>query len=146
MSSAYSFRSYKTIATQTAPPGQLVAMLYEGAIRFLESALTGFQYDDPKLFNETINNNVIRAQEILRELDNSLDLTQGGELAATLRRLYRYMDNQLTHSNVRKTPEGINDAISRLSTLRDTWRTMLVQQGAAQQESAAPYATLSAVS
>ena len=145
MNPTLSFRSYKTIAAQTAPPGQLVVMLYEGAIRFLEGALTGFQHDDPKQFNETINNNVIRAQEIIRELDGSLDLDQGGELAATLRRLYIYMDDQLTRSNVRKTPEGIHDAIHRLSTLRDAWRTMLVQRGGAQREPA-PYAALSATS
>ena len=85
MATAAPLRSYQTIATQTAPPGQLVLMLYEGAIRFLERALAGFQHEDPLEFNETINNNVIRAQDILNELSNSLDLHQGGALAATLR-------------------------------------------------------------
>ena len=141
MNAAYSFRSYKTIATQTAPPGQLVVMLHDGAIRFLECALGGFQHDDPKEFNETINNNVLRAQEIINELDDSLDLAQGGELAATLRRLYKFMDNQLTHSNASKSPEGIRDALHRLSTLRDAWREMLAQRGCAQQEPA-PYTPL----
>jgi flagellar protein FliS len=145
MNPTHSFRSYKTIAAQTAPPGQLVVMLYDGAIRFLERALAGFQHSDPKEFNETINNNVIRAQEILRELDGSLDLDQGGELSVTLRRLYNYMDDRLTHSNANKNPEGIHDAIRRLSTLSDAWRTMLIQRGGAQREPA-PYATLSATS
>lgn len=140
-----SFRSYQAIATQTAPRGQLVVMLYDGAIRFLECALTGFQFDDPKEFNETINNNVIRAQEIIRELDNSLDLAQGGELATTLRRLYIYMDNQLTLSNGHKTPEGIRDAVKRLSILRDAWREMLDQQGLAPRASE-PYAALAVTS
>ena len=134
MTSAHSFRSYKTVATQTAPPGQLVVMLYDGAIRFLECALGGFQHDDPKEFNETINNNIIRGQEIIRELDNSLDLAQGGELAATLRRLYKYMDEQLTLSNWRKTPEGIRDAVFRLATLRDAWREMLALRGSLPRE------------
>ena len=129
MNAAYSFRSYKTVATQTAQPGQLVVMLYEGAIRFLERALEGFQYEDPKEFNETINNNVIKAQEILNELDASLDLDQGGELAVTLRGLYNYMNNRLTDSNAEKSPEGIHDAVQRLSTLRDAWREMLGHPG-----------------
>lgn len=143
MNSTHSFRSYKSVATQTAPPGQLVVMLYEGAIRFLERALDGFQYDDPKEFNETINNNVIRAQDILIELDASLDLDQGGELAVTLRGLYNYMHDRLTDSNADKTPEGIHDAIQRLSTLRDAWRDMLAQQGGYQRQPAA-YASLDA--
>ena len=131
MVTAAPLRSYRTIATHTAPPGQLVLMLYEGAIRFLERALAGFQHEDPLEFNATINNNVIRAQEILNELNNSLDLQQGGDLAATLRRLYNYMNRQLTLSNTRKSPEGIHDTVERLSVLRDAWSEMLRQQTAA---------------
>ena len=128
MSTAAPLRSYRTIATQTAPPGHLVLMLYEGAIRFLEQALAGFEHEDPLEFNVTINNNVLRAQEILIELDHSLDLPQGGDLALTLRRLYDYMNRQLTLSNTRKSPEGIHDTIKRLSVLRDAWSEMLRQQ------------------
>ena len=131
MSIAAPLRSYKTIATQTAPPGQLVLMLYEGAIRFLDRALAGFQHEDPLEFNTTINNNVIRAQEILTELNNSLDVQQGGDLATTLRGLYGYMNRQLTISNTRKSPEGIHDTITRLSVLRDAWSEMLRQQSSA---------------
>jgi flagellar secretion chaperone FliS len=125
---AYPLRSYQTVATQTASPGQLVVMLYDGAIRFLERALTGFQHDDPLEFNRTINNNVLRAQEIISELNNSLDLNSGGELAMTLRRLYNYMHRQLVFSNTRKKPEGIQDTIDRLTTLRDAWTEMLRRQ------------------
>lgn len=128
MTTTQPLRSYQQIATQTAPPGQLVVMLYDGAIRFLEQALTGFQYKDPLEFNSTINNNVIRAQEIITELNCSLDLTQGGELAVQLRRIYDYMHHRLTLSNNQKVPDGIRDAIQRLSTLRDAWREMLLQQ------------------
>jgi flagellar protein FliS len=128
MTSAYSLRSYQSVATQTAPPGQLVLMLYEGAIRFLERSLTGFQRQDPAEFHETINNNILRAQEILTHLNTALDLEQGGELALTLRRLYHYMDHQLTHSNIQKCPRGIQDTIARLSTLRDAWKEMLNQR------------------
>jgi flagellar secretion chaperone FliS len=129
MTTAAPLRSYRTIATQTAPPGQLVLMLYEGAIRFLEQALADFDQADPLEFNATIHNNVRRAQDILTELNNSLDLSQGGDLAATLRGLYGYMHRQLTLSNTRKTPEGIHDNISRLTVLRDAWSQMLRQQG-----------------
>jgi flagellar secretion chaperone FliS len=135
MFSSHPLRSYQTVATQTAPPGQLVLMLYDGAIRFLERALDGFQHKDPLEFNATINNNVIRAQQILRELDHSLDLAQGGELATTLRRLYRFMDQKLTTSNIRKSSEGIHDTIRRLCALRDAWRQMLGQPGTGQSAS-----------
>ena len=63
---------------QTAPPGQLVVMLYDGAIRFLERANVGFQHDDPLEFNATINNNVLRAQEIT-DARRQHRISRGGE-------------------------------------------------------------------
>lgn len=118
-------RSYQQVSTQTATPGQLVLMLYDGAIRFLERAKTGFQYDDPLLFNKTINDNILRAQEIINELNASLNMEAGGEFAANMRRLYEYMDWRLMMSNFKKEESGITEIIGYLTTLRDAWAEML---------------------
>jgi flagellar secretion chaperone FliS len=118
-------RSYQKIATQTASPGLLILQLYDGAIRFLERALGGFQHRDPLDFNVTINNNIIRAQEIINHLNDSLDLDRGGELAITLRRLYDYLHRRLNQSNVHKSPEGIRETLTHLTELRDAWQKML---------------------
>ncbi len=130
MISAHLLRSYQASAAQTAPPGQLVLMLYDGAIRFLDLALAGFGHQDPLEFNETINNNVLHAQQVIEELNQCLDLRQGGELAITLRSLYAYMDRRLAAANTRKAPEGIEEVLQRLTTLRDAWREMLSHQSA----------------
>ena len=129
MNVANPWKSYRQIATQTAPPGQLVLMLYEGAIRFLERAEAGFQLEDPVEFNTTINDNILRAQDIVRELDFSLNVEAGGELAVQLRRLYDYFDRLLLEANLRKDPAGIAEVIKRITVLRDAWETMLAQQG-----------------
>jgi flagellar protein FliS len=126
------WQSYRQVATQTASPGQLVLMLYEGAIRFLERARQGFAADDPLEFNQTINNNVLRAQAIINELDFALDLQHGGELAATLSRLYSYLDRRLHEANQHKNEAGIVEVVRRLTILRDAWAEMLQQQNAAQ--------------
>ena len=125
------WNSYRQISAQTASPGQLVLMLYEGAIRFLEKAMVGFELDDPAEFNQTINNNLIRAQNIIGELNSTLNMDQGGELAHTLRRLYVYMDDRLLESNLRKTRDGIEDTLQRLTVLRDAWQQMLHGQAVA---------------
>lgn len=122
-------RSYQQVATQTAPPGQLVLMLYEGAIRFLERALAGFKLEDPAAFNQTISNNVIRAQDIIFELNVTLNIQQGGELAMTLRRLYDYMDRRLMEGNLKKDEGAINEVVGRIIVLRDAWAQMLANQG-----------------
>ena len=117
--------SYRRVAMQTAPPGHLVLMLYEGTLRFLERALTGFSIEDPAECNETISNNIVRAQEIIRELARCLDLNMGGELAQHLDRLYDYFDRRLMESNLTKKEDGIRDVINRVSVLRNAWATML---------------------
>ena len=98
-------------------------MLFDGAIRFLEKARLGFAADDPLEFNQTINNNVVRAQDILHELNWSLDLEKGGKFAATLRRLYGYMDHRLHDSNQYKREDGIVDVIQRVTVLRRFMRS-----------------------
>ena len=104
--SAKGWQSYQQVATQTASRGQLVLMLFDGAVRFLEQALAGFEQEDPGLFNLTINNNVQRAQAIVDELNGSLDMGQGADLARHLRDLYNYLDRRLDESNRTKSPRG----------------------------------------
>lgn len=118
-------KSYMQVATATASPGQLVLMLYDGAIRYLEGALRGFQLDDPGESNSTINFSIQRAQAILDELNAALNMGAGGEFAEKLRALYSYLDRRLFESNLRKEPEGIQEVINRLAVLRDAWREML---------------------
>lgn len=124
------WNSYRQTATQTASPGQLVLMLYDGALRFLEKSLSGFDVEDPAKSNEMISNNIIRAQNIIAELNGTLNLNDGGAIATTLRGLYNYMDDRLMESNLRKSPEGIRETISRLTSLRDAWFQMLQGLGA----------------
>ncbi len=118
-------QSYRQIATQTASPGQLVLMLYDGAIRYLERALRGFASEDPVEFNQTINNNVQRAQEIINELDRSLNMSQGGEFSSNMRRLYNYFDRRLQQGNLGKKDSGIKEVVACLTVLRDAWAEML---------------------
>jgi flagellar protein FliS len=122
-------QSYRQVSANTASPGQLVVMLYDGAIKFLERALAGFDFDDPLEFNSTISNNVLRAQQILSEMNSSLDMERGGEISGTLRRLYDYMDRLLTRSNLHKTRAGIEETIRHLTELRSAWKEMLSGAG-----------------
>lgn len=123
------WQSYRQVATQTASPGQLVLLLYNGIIRFLEQARLGFGLDDPKEFNEAINNNLQRALAIINELSQSLNMTEGGEFAVRMRALYDYFDRRLHESNMNKTEPGIVEVLKHATVLRDAWAEML-QKGA----------------
>jgi flagellar protein FliS len=119
------WQSYRQVATQTASPGQLVVLLYSGILRFLEQARLGFVSDDPKESIEAVNNNILRAQAIIQEMDQSLNMQEGGEFATRMRALYDYLDRRLHESNVTKTEPGIQEVIRHITVLRDTWTEML---------------------
>lgn len=125
---AKAWKSYRQIATQTAPPGQLVLMLYEGAIRSLDRALPGFDMDDPAEANMVVHNNLQRAQDIIRELSQSLNFELGGEFAAKMRSLYDYFERRLWESDLKKERHGVDEVIKHLTQLRDAWATMLAGQ------------------
>jgi flagellar protein FliS len=121
--------SYRKVATQTATPGQLVLMLYDGALRFLDKALTGFDHRDPLLFNQTISNNILRAQAIIHEMNASLNMEAGGEVASNFRSLYNYFYRRLTEANRTKKKAPVEETISHLRGLRDSWAEMLRRGG-----------------
>ena len=128
MTAVNPWKSYRRIATQTAPPGQLVLMLFDGALSALDRALLGFGFSDIAERNSAIHNNIQHALDIIRELNSSLDLEAGGELANTLRGLYAYFERRLIASNLKKSRQGIDEVIPMLKALRDAWFQML--QGA----------------
>jgi flagellar protein FliS len=123
-------QSYKTISLETAPPAQLVLMLFDGAIKFLERAKLGFGIEDPVEMNETVHNNITRAQDIINELNSTLNMDQGGEVAVVLRDLYVYLDNRLFESNIRKESQGVQEVIDRLGTVQAGWSEMLELESA----------------
>jgi flagellar secretion chaperone FliS len=131
MRAANPWKSYRETATLTAPPGQIILMLFEGAIHALERSLPGFSNTDPAEANMIVHNNLQRAQDIIRELNGSLNMEQGGEFAANMRRLYDYLERRIWESNLKKNATGVGEAIRHLTVLRDAWSTMLNKQGAA---------------
>ena len=125
------WQSYRKVAVQTASPGHLVLMLYDGAISFLEKALHGFTYKDPAQFNQTISNNIIRAQNIIREMNIRLDMERGEDVAENLRKLYNYFNKRLQQANFKKNREPIEEVLGHLREIRDGWAEMLAKGGAA---------------
>lgn len=92
------YEQYKTTQISTATPGQLVVMLYDGAIKFCKMAKLGIEQKNI----ETANNNLIKVQNIIQELKISLDMKAGGELSETLDALYEYMLRRLIEANMKK--------------------------------------------
>jgi flagellar protein FliS len=127
MDTAESARRYRTTAVNTATPGQLVLMLFDGALRFMATAAAGFEEPAlPRRF-EIVHNNLVKAQNILRELQTTLDLEAGGQFSERMFALYDFMVTQLAEANLRKDPRPIRTVTRLLAQIRAAWAEMLAQ-------------------
>lgn len=124
-------RAYRANAVLTASPGQLVLMLYDGALKSLALAREAFDTpaEDPRRI-AAINQQLLKAQAIIGELQNGLNLEAGGEFARTMNRLYDFHLARLLEANMRKQVAPVIEVERLVRELRDAWAQMLSQQDA----------------
>ena len=97
--------------------GGLVELLYERAVRDLEGARELMLLDeDPRAMADAIQL-IVHAQAIITELQASLNLKAGGELAVNLLRIYEYMQYRLSESVKAKKHGGIDEVKNLLYDL-----------------------------
>jgi flagellar protein FliS len=128
-------RTYRANAVLTASPGQLVLMLYDGALRALGIAREALERndDDPRRL-ELVNTQLIKAQAIIGELQDTLNHEAGGDFATTMYRLYDYYNRRLLEANLRKQAAPVVEVERLLREVRDAWADMLHKQDPARPE------------
>lgn len=129
------YDKYRQSSVQTSNPAQLVIMLYDGAIRFVKTAMDGLAQKD----NEKANLNLGKAQTIVSELMSTLDRSY--DISKSLYSLYEYTNYLLVEANIRKDVTKAEEAVGYLTDLRETW--LQASKIAAGQE-ASPVSTESA--
>jgi flagellar protein FliS len=118
------YSQYMARAVQTASPGQLVVMLYDGFLRFCAQAEEALAQGDVN----TAGNRLTRAADIVNELRISLDVERGGEIAVNLSSIYVYVAECLMHARVRRDPERIREARRHMAELRAAWAQIAQQR------------------
>lgn len=111
-------REYRKNAVNGASPLQLVVMLYDGALKFMEAGKKGMIDGD----REKQNQNLQKAQKIIMELMSCLDMKEGKEIAQNLLSLYSYVLNELVVGNMSDDKDAIDRSIKVLTDLRESWR------------------------
>ena len=95
--STHALQTYKQIQVSTASEGELILMVFDGAIRFANQAIHCIEQSD----HAGANTNLLKAQDIIYELIMALDL-ETGEIAHNLYRLYMYVNQLLVQGNVQR--------------------------------------------
>lgn len=109
--------AYKQASVETASPEKLVAMLYGKTVVLLrqaEKAIAENKYEE-------CHNSLSKVRAIICELNRTLDMEQGGEIAENLRKLYDFYYMEVVKANVKKDAAFLQPAISFFESLRDIW-------------------------
>lgn len=109
--------AYKSNSVLMAPQKKLIIMLYDGIIKNLK--LSQINMRENKI--EKANTTIAKAQDILTELMSTLNFDKGGDIAQGLFSLYQYMYTKTIQANISKNTEDLEEVISMIQDLRETW-------------------------
>lgn len=105
-------------AVDDANPHRLVLMLFDGALDQIHQARGALQRGDVPEKCRAIRHAVRIVEEGLLA---PLDLEGGGEIAANLDALYRYVLQQLTMANLRNDEKLLHECVQLIQVVRDGW-------------------------
>jgi len=107
-------QAYLQTQVNTTTQGDLLIMLYDGAIKFLGQAKKKIEEKDYAQKGILIT----KAINVISELDESLNGQKGGELAQNLHKLYFYCNTRLLKANLEMNTALIDEVLRILSALR----------------------------
>lgn len=105
----------------SADPKGLVALLLGGAIDRIQEAQGHLERKDVARKGEALG----RALAIVGELNGSLDLARGGEIAANLNSLYDYVGRRITEANLRNDAGVLEEVSGLLREIKAGWDAMV---------------------
>lgn len=109
--------AYRTNAIETASPEQLTLMCYDGALKFMRRARLAMQDGNRARSGEAIG----RAQAVINELNVTLNMDAGGEIARNLRDLYLFVNRHLAAGMVDQDPAMVSECMEIIGGLRESW-------------------------
>lgn len=113
------YQQYQQNNVNTATPGDLTLMLYNGALKFLRQGKAAIE--QKKI--EEANNKIGRVQDIIAELMSSLNMEI--EISKNMYALYDFMNNRLIEANIKKDKEILVEVEGLLVEMRDTWKEVI---------------------
>lgn len=114
----YGAKAYHKTAVETASKEKILLMLYESGIRYLKKSVVAMEQKNWAEKGIALG----KAQDIINELQNSLNFEVGGDLARQLEGLYLHMFQETTKANIENDPKKINHCIKIMETLYSGWK------------------------
>lgn len=109
--------SYREATARGASPVRLVLCLYEQAIEDLRCAVVALEKGDIESRTRAINH----ALSVIAQLQGSLDMKRGGEVARNLDRFYGVVRVGLIEAQTNQSARILGQQISQLATVHEAW-------------------------
>jgi flagellar protein FliS len=122
--SARAAQAYVQTHVQSRSPLELVVMLYDGLLRQIGDAGAALAARNLPAKGEAVS----RALAILSELQSTLNMEQGGEIARSLDGLYTYVNGRLLEGSGQNDAAAFDESIRLLRPLRDAWAELAAQE------------------
>jgi flagellar protein FliS len=117
---AYGSEIYRQTQVTTVDKGRLIIILYEGAIKFIREAIAAQAAGDIPTKATCIN----RTLDIINELNQSLNMQEGGEIAVNLRRIYKFWNEHLLRAKVSRDGNGLSEVEGMMVSLAQAWEVV----------------------
>jgi flagellar protein FliS len=116
---ALAHNQYIQTQVNTAIPGELTLMLYNGCLRFMKQAMLDMKNKEYEKKNVNLN----KSQDILDEL--LITLNHNYEISTNLSALYVFIKEKLFEANIKLDVDSLQVSIDLVTELRDTWAEAL---------------------
>lgn len=113
------YQSYQQNSVNTASPGELTLMLYNGCIKFIHIAKKAM--NDKNI--EVKNTNILKTQKIIQEL--MVTLNRDVEVSENMMSLYDFMNRRLVEANIKNDVAMLNEVEELITEFRDTWKQVI---------------------
>lgn len=113
------YQSYRQNSVNTASPGELTLMLYNGCLKFINQAKKAIEEDNI----EAKNTNIQKAQNIIQELMVTLNMDL--EISKSMMSLYDFMRRRLIDANIKSDVSILSEVEELVTEFRDTWKEVI---------------------
>lgn len=110
------YAKYENNVAHTATKEELTLMLYNGALKFTNQAISAIEKGDLMKGHELI----MRVQDIIREFQ--ITLNKDIEISKYFDSMYDYMHNRLVEANISKDVEILKEVRDFIRQFRDMWK------------------------
>lgn len=113
------YQSYQQNSVNTASPGELTLMLYNGCLKFIHQAKKAIEEKNI----EMKNTNIQKAQTIIQELMVTLNMDI--EVSKNMMSLYDFMNRRLMEANIKNDASILDEVEGLVTEFRDTWKEVI---------------------